>query len=225
MRKGLLVTGIILLLIGLISVAYPMVVGTSSSVEAYPNLSQAIPPLVGSGTFTLHWSGGTADTHVVLFQCVDSSCSTIGPILANQSGASGTLSATLHAGDYYAVFEYGTPFSVPATATDMGITPLVLVGIVLVVVGAILALLAFVGRGRRAENAAPAEPVMPAESSAAAPAPEADAGTVMQAAPPPSATPAPGQRANLKCSHCGAWNEPWLTNCRKCQRTLSSTGQ
>jgi hypothetical protein len=225
MRKGLLVTGIILLLIGLISIAYPMVVGTSSSVEAYPNLSQAVPPLVGSGTFTLHWSGGTADTHVVLFQCVDSSCSTIGPILANQSGASGTLSATLRAGDYYALFEYGTPFSVPATATDMGITPLVLVGIVLVVVGAILALLAFVGRGRRVEQVAPAEPVMPAESPpSAAPAPEEDAGTVQQA-DAPAAPPPAGRRANLKCAHCGAWNEPWLTNCRKCQRTLTSTGQ
>jgi len=225
MRKGLFITGIILLLIGLISIAYPMVVGTSSSIEAYPNLSEAVPPVVGSGTFTLHWSGGTADTHVVLFQCVSSNCSVIGPILANATGASGSFSVTLHSGDSYALFEYGTPFSVAGSATDMGITPLVLVGIVLVVVGAVLAGLAFVGRGRVAE-AGPEEPVMPPESApvAVVETPTPDAGTV-QPPVPSAAAPPPGRRANIKCSHCGAWNEPWLTNCRRCQRTLTSTGQ
>jgi hypothetical protein len=65
--------------------------------------------------------------------------------------------------------------------------------------------------------------VMPAESSAP-PAAEEDAGTIQ---PPvsPAAQPGAGPRPNIQCSHCGAWNEPWITNCRKCQRTLTSTGQ
>jgi len=224
MRKGFLITGIILLVIGLISIAYPIAIGTSGSIPALPDQAAPIPPIVGSGAYTVKWSGGTADTHVVLYQCVTSACASIGPILANASGASGSFTVTLTAGDSYGLFEYGTPISVSATATDMGITLLVLIGIILVVVGLVLALFAFVGRGRRAGRAAVAEePVTPAESPPPT-ADQPDQGTI-QAAIPAAAQPTAGVRANLKCAHCGAWNEPWLTNCRKCQRTLTSTSQ
>jgi ribosomal protein L40E len=220
MRKGLLITGIILLLIGVVSIAYPMVVGESVSIPDLPSEASPIPPLVGSGAYTVTWSGGTGETHVVLYQCVSSACSTIGPILANESGASGSFTVTLAAGTTYALFEYGTPISVSGTAMDRGITPLVLAGIVLIVIGALVAGLAVLPSRRRAERPVPALPVMPPEMP---PSPaEVDQGTI-QAAIPAAAQPTAGKRANLKCAHCGAWNEPWLTNCRKCQRTLTST--
>ncbi len=222
MRKGVLITGIILLVLGLGSIAYPMVIGGPVTIPELPSQIGPIPPIIGSGTYTVTWSGGTSSTYVVLYQCVDSSCSSIGAILANGTGASGSFKATLTAGDSYGLFEDGTPISVSGTATDMGITPLVLIGVILVVVGLILTLFAFMSRGRRAGRGVVAdEPVTPAESPP--PSNEPDQGTI-QAAIPAAAQPTAGVRANLKCSHCGAWNEPWLTNCRKCQRTLTSTG-
>lgn len=40
-----------------------------------------------------------------------------------------------------------------------------------------------------------------------------------------SATPTGGsRRPNIKCPNCGTMNEPWITNCRWCKRTLTSTG-
>ncbi|HTT26355.1 MAG TPA: hypothetical protein VMH90_05280 [Thermoplasmata archaeon] len=79
-------------------------------------------------------------------------------------------------------------------------------------------------------------PVTPTPVAAApAPSPEPES-------PPPEApvsvrSPAPAVssdvsaaqanargRPNLTCAHCGAVNEPWITNCRRCKRPLSKTG-
>ncbi|MCI4351505.1 MAG: hypothetical protein L3K15_08350, partial [Thermoplasmata archaeon] len=32
-------------------------------------------------------------------------------------------------------------------------------------------------------------------------------------------------RATIICGFCGTPNEPWITQCRKCKRPLSSTGK
>jgi hypothetical protein len=227
MRKGLLITGLILILIGLFSVAYPLVIGESVSIPAYPNEASPVPPTIGSGAYTVSWSGGSDNTQVILFQCVTSACQTEGPILADISGASGSFTVTLSAGNTYALYENGTPISVTGTVTDKGITPLVLIGVVLLVVGGIVAALSFVSTARRREPVSADNAVMPPESTPAPTAtrpaaPQPDQGTV-QAAIPAAPQPTAGKRANLKCAHCGTWNEPWLTNCRKCQRTLTST--
>src|SRR5271156_2016905 len=98
MRKGLLITGIILLVIGLASIAYPLTVGAPVTIPAFPSQIGPIPPIVGSGTYTVTWSGGTSSTYVVLYQCLSSACSSVGAILANGTGASGSIKATLTAG-------------------------------------------------------------------------------------------------------------------------------
>ncbi|MCI4349434.1 MAG: hypothetical protein L3J93_04370 [Thermoplasmata archaeon] len=40
----------------------------------------------------------------------------------------------------------------------------------------------------------------------------------------PTAAPAKGVRPPVKCSYCGEMNEPWITNCRRCRRPMTSTG-
>jgi eukaryotic-like serine/threonine-protein kinase len=138
-------------------------------------------------------------------------------------------------------------FSYSAT----GISILVLVGIVLAVIGAVLSVLGFRGQPKMrpaeesVEEAGGAEsepasayavpaPMMPESPPASQSAP---IGSRAEPAPPPRFMPAspstgapaataPGTKArpSLTCSYCGAVNEAWITNCRKCKRPLSSTG-
>jgi hypothetical protein len=42
-------------------------------------------------------------------------------------------------------------------------------------------------------------------------------------APAASAPAASGPRPPIKCPHCGAMNQPWLTNCRACSWPLAQT--
>ncbi len=244
MRKGLFITGVIILLIGLVSIAYPMFIGSSVAIVAWPNAVSPAPPLAGSGTFTVHWTGGTSTTHVVLYECTTSDCVGLGAELANASGASGTLSVSLTAGHAYALTEYGTPISVPATVTIMGITLLILIGIVLLLVGVVVMALSFRRPSVRAERASapsvaeesPAEriyaappPVTPMMEAPVRAAPPRQAEDPSQYAGDPRIAAAPqpvaGQRANLTCASCGTVNEPWITNCRKCKRPLASTSR
>ncbi|MCI4340480.1 MAG: hypothetical protein L3J73_04360 [Thermoplasmata archaeon] len=224
MRKGLFVTGIILLLIGLVSIAYPMFIGSSVSIVAFPDAVAPAPPLLGSGTFTVHWTGATDGTHVVLYECATSDCSVRGATLADVSGASGSLSVTLVSGHSYALYENGTAVSIPATVTIMGITTLILIGIVLLVIGLVVVVLSFRGRGARGASAPPSDgsaaegPVAPERPTDTA---AQSAGGRIEAGPQPVA----GSRANRVCASCGTSNEPWITNCRKCKRPLASTSQ
>lgn len=40
----------------------------------------------------------------------------------------------------------------------------------------------------------------------------------------PQAAQVGGARQPLICPNCGAANDPWLTNCKTCQRPLMTTG-
>ena len=240
MRRGLLVGGILLLLIGVVLVVLPLLNSASVTIPHYNGDIQVTPSILGSGTMSLKWSGGSASTFVAVFACDSSGCSTANAPIANSSGASGTLTASVKGGTTYAITEFGSAPTVDATISFSGLTATQIGGIALLVVGAALA---FVGwrsapRPARDHSTATAEPLIAAVAAGATSPtpnmvatpysmPEVPAGRTeqMEYLPPASTSPVPGStRAARKCAHCGAMNEPWITNCRSCQRPLASTG-
>ena len=221
MRKGLLVAGIIVLVLGVLLAAYGFAVLNTSSVTIPGNgsVEEFSVPSVGSAGVTISWSGAPSGTTVNVVQC-ENACQTLGSETAAGSGSTGSVSFTASSGTTYGIYATGASNGVPSTVKVTGITILDLIGIVLLVLGAVLALL-----GVRMKARAPRPEPMAAPMPAAVDAPADDDVTVV--APPPSqaaVAPVAGQRANLTCSHCGTVNEPWLTNCRKCKRPLTSTG-
>jgi hypothetical protein len=270
MRKGLLIAGIAVLAIGAIILPGVWLSTISESIPPPPSAALLTPNVVGSGTVVLSWSGAASSTQVTVLPCSDSACSSTGSSIATASGASGHVSFSAKAGTTYEVTQSGNPGGLATTVQVQGLTPLFLIGIVLVVLGGILAALGFVlkpkvARAPRPRKAAPVtEPPMgPNEriwGADSAPTPEqpqmvsapvneytappspynlpasamgpaqtqeelavAESRAYATTGDPPADAQAAGGRAYLKCSNCGMMNEPWLTNCRRCKRSLSST--
>ncbi|MCI4369249.1 MAG: hypothetical protein L3K09_06790 [Thermoplasmata archaeon] len=267
MRKGLFIVGIVLAVIGAILAAVAFV-GPGQSVNIPPVSSQSAEVLtvnfIGSGTVSLSWTGGSSGTTVEVYSCSDSSCSSSGAlsgggnVVARGSGASGSISFASSGTSYYAVIESGSAGGVTATAKLSGLTTLSLIGLILLVLGAIVAVLGW-RLAPRVVVAGEEEPETPEGSNvpppgtygSSEPAPsttssgtytpppsvytlppqpeQAEEGSGSGAAVGPArmttAPPtAPGARPPVQCKNCGTWNEAWITNCRWCKRTLSSTG-
>jgi hypothetical protein len=74
-----------------------------------------------------------------------------------------------------------------------------------------------------APSGPPRAPVPAAAPLAAAPAPSRGSSASVSSDVSAAQANARG-RPNLTCAHCGALNEPWITNCRRCKRPLSKTG-
>ena len=226
MNRGLVITGVVLLVLGVATAGYSIAAPHTATIYLYPTDTNPFPQVLTPSTLTLSWSGGSSSTSVELFECPTSACDRIASVLVNQSGASGSFTATLQPGQTYALTAFGST-SVSASFTVSGLTVLVLVGLVLAIVGVVVMVLGWTRKRR-----APAEPVEAWESTAAsgaAPAPPeraAETAAQAEASAASSSTPAPaesGGRANRQCGHCGTMNEPWITNCRKCKRPLAST--
>jgi ribosomal protein L40E len=170
--------------------------------------------------------------------------------IGSATGGSASFSASVNGGTTYVLLETGTAGGVSTTAQVTGITLSTILGIIIAVIGVVLVVLP-VRQPATTEEAAPAEeenlgvtmPDMPAPVVEATPArgptraptpvapevteaPPASMG--MSAAEEQSETSAAQANArgrpNLTCRHCGAINEPWITNCRRCKRPLSNTG-
>jgi uncharacterized membrane protein len=227
MRRALVVIGIVLLLLGVVAAVVPMVVPSSFTIPQYPSALTQSPNLVGSGTLNVRWSGANAQTVVTIYQCGSSGCDTLVSQLGNGTGASGSISVPVSGGGLYAITEDGSSVPVAATASIVGITTLVLIGIVLALIGVVLAVVGWrtTARPRAAPTPYRVDRVKPAPgagTSSSAPSPDPSDSHIMEAAESPAALS--GTRPTLICNHCGAPNEPWLTNCRKCKRPLASTG-
>lgn len=221
MRRGLLIIGILVLVVGLVLVVLPFL---SSTTEAVPPgyVYKFTPTFLGSGTVTVSWSGEPATTQVELYSCADAACGS-GNAIATGQGSSGSISASLQGGQSYGIQTSGSAgASVALTLKAVGLSPLVLVGVVLLVIGAIVAVLAFRRRAPAAPGAAAPAPAETAAEPEAATAAPAETPAASASAPAPAA--APGTRPPLQCSYCGTLNEVWLTNCRKCKRPLKTTG-
>ena len=232
MRRGIVIVGILLLVIGLILVVLPFLQSTSYNIPPYPSSNTLSPQIVGSGSMSVSWSGASSNTHVVVFPCSGGVCSAQSTPIVNQSGASGSFSFNVQGGSSYAVTEFGSAAPVAATITISGFTYGQIAGIALLVVGAALAVVGFRARPRGAPAeepvSAPVESPAPQPSPSATPAsppvPEVIYGSEPSPAPAAS-TSAAGTRPSRTCGSCGTVNEPWITNCRKCKRPLASTSQ
>lgn len=272
MRKGLLIAGIAVLAIGLITIPAVWLQSTAVSIPQYPSAAVLSPNIIGSASATVSWSGASDGTQVKMFVCGDSACNSVGTnAIGSGQGASGQFSVTVSGGTAYELVETGSASGVSASAQIHGFTPLLLIGIIMAVLGAIIAVLGFVlkpkvarapkpRRSAQPEQAPPPEgetiwgaesrptpdqPEMiraPGETYTPPPSPYNLPASAMEPAasqddlayaesrayvttgsPPPDAAAA-GGRAFIKCASCGMMNEPWLTNCRRCRRTLTSTG-
>ncbi len=238
MRRGVFAIGIVLLIIGVVLVALPLLTPTTFNIPASPSALEITPNLVGSGSATISWSGAASTTQITVYSCPGGTCSAAGSTLASVTGASGSVTFSVQAGSTYAVTATGTSAPVAAKMTLSGISPGQLLGVGLLVVGAILALL-----GYRAQPRAPpaeAAPAAPVETPFSTASPEISGPVVVAStaeettypsgplgasggseSPTPAAS---GSRPSRKCGHCGTLNEAWITNCRKCKRPLASTG-
>jgi hypothetical protein len=174
-----------------------------------------------------------------------------GPAVTGQ-GSSGSLSLSVTSGSSYAILAQGTSQPVSATTTLTGLSIIMLLGVILAVLGIVLLVLARgggtkgpapIGAADDAEEESLAEeeddgirweaPVAPAPVVAAPPPMPAPRRAYVAPPPPPREEPeeeeaAPAApfkaRPTIICAKCGTPNEPWITQCRKCKRPLTSTG-
>ena len=147
MRKGLFVAGLVVLILGGILIGVTFVVNSSQNTIPNPSTGQALefsPNFIGSGTVSLSWSQATSQFRFSVYQCQSSACSSprsTSP-LANGAGASGTVSFTASGGQYYIIVPQANTNAVPVTIQlSGGLTPLLLIGIVVLAIGAVIAFL------------------------------------------------------------------------------------
>ncbi|MHB8351252.1 MAG: hypothetical protein ACYDFT_00930 [Thermoplasmata archaeon] len=255
MRRGILIAGIVVLVIGILLLVLSFAVQASpqsTSMPVYPNYLSLTPTTIGSASVTVSWSAASAGTTVYLTFGTPT-CANPSSVVGQCRGASGSFSASLSPGNTYALYACSDAAGGSLSTTTSGFSILGIIGIVVAVVGAIVAVVGVRARPKVAtstsaapeENAAPeASPYFVPRPMTAQEAGSASTGTTpigMQegaqeparfmpaydpgSPKPPSTAPAPGEaRPSRTCVFCGAVNESWITNCRKCKRPLSSTG-
>jgi len=222
MRKGLVVIGVILLIIGLAAAGLTFQQSQSVTIPQSPSAEVATLGSVTAGSMMVSWSGGSSSTVVDVYQ--GSGCGA-GSAIASGNGASGSFTFSVTGGTTYALCTTAGP-TVTGTIQIDGFVPLTFIGVVLAAIGAFMLVVGIMAkpRTRRAPaEVAPANaPAAPSGGAAFSPAAEGDQGYIMQAAP---SVPdiAQGNRPMIKCASCGTLNQPWLHNCRQCQRALTST--
>jgi hypothetical protein len=259
MRTGIFAIGLVVLVLGVILLAVSIVglpQANSIPPQSVGGLSIS-PPFLGSGTVNLAWSGANSQFRVSVYSCGSSQCTSIpsaNNLVANGAGASGTLSFTASGGQYYlAVSNPQTSITVPVTITATGgLTLLSVIGIALLVVGAVVAVLGFRMKAKVKAPAAEEAPQKEMFSLSSTPFTDQETGPAAAAAsntsssmrerseptgpigpvyftggesgPQATAASSGSKRAPIKCPSCGAMNDPWLTTCRTCRRPLARTG-
>jgi predicted RNA-binding Zn-ribbon protein involved in translation (DUF1610 family) len=234
MRKGILILGVILVVVGaLIALAgfYVNQAPQNAQIESTYELVLT-PNSIGSETVSITWSGGAAGTVVYLVQsATQPTCPASGEtIIAQGTGVSGSLSATLSPGTNYGLYACNGPSgaAIAVTWSVVGLSWGILIGIIVAVVGILVAVV-----GMRAKSRAPAV-VAPTEAYVAVsgepvnvdPEPFSPSETtVMTGSSTAPAETAAGYRPPRICPSCGTSNDVWLTNCRKCKRPLGTTNQ
>lgn len=230
MRKGLVIVGAVLLIIGVLAAGLTFQQTSSVTVPAAPDAVSATLNTVIDGTMTVSWSGGTANTTFNVYNCPGGNCQNAGKPFAVGHGATGSLSFSIASGGTYG-FSVANSAAVSANVQTDGFVILTIIGIVLAALGSFLLVIGIVAKPRVRASPAEVAPAAPAD------APPSIAGetagqtwvagpsgpeTIMQARVEPT-QPAQGSQAYIKCASCGTMNEPWLHNCRWCKRALEST--
>ncbi|HKV89675.1 MAG TPA: hypothetical protein VJQ43_00560 [Thermoplasmata archaeon] len=231
MRKGLVIIGVILLIVGV--AAAGLTYQQTQTLSQIPSSGSIFVASIGSvtdGSMTLAWSGGNASSVVSVYQCSSATCANLGPQVARGSGGSGSVTFSIAAGGFYGIDSSGGS-ALSATVTTDGFVPLTFIGVALAAIGAFMLVLGAMARARvrpapaevpEPTGSAASEPGLESGAGASATAAEGDQGYIMQAAKPAADPPqSPGQM--IKCASCGTLNEMWLHNCRWCKRPLTTT--
>lgn len=161
MRRGLVVAGAVVLVAGLLLFAFSMAVTTTVSIPVFPQeqVLQGIHAF-GSATMQVHWNGGVAASVVHVFRCTLANCSTGGDEVGNATGAAGTMAVGVVGGASYALSVTGPPAKVSASINLIGITPIGLVGFVVLLVGVGFLVVAF-RKSRTPSATRPSPPATP----------------------------------------------------------------
>jgi uncharacterized membrane protein len=163
MRRGLVIGGIVLAIVGVLLIVASYAVNGSSTSNNIPSGSvlTVTPSGIGSISMSGSWSGGTANTTVYITTGTPVCPGPTG-VVTSGKGASGSLSASLTPGTTYNIFACSgsSGQAITYSYTSSGITYLVVIGIVLVVIGVILAVLGLRGKPK-APKSMPAEPAAP----------------------------------------------------------------
>lgn len=255
MRRGLFGVGVAVAVIGAILLLAALAgleganVAQGTTIPQWTNYETISINTIGTGSLSVTWSGGSANTQVYLAQCTNGPCSTYSPLVTGH-GSSGSISSSISSGSYR-LWENFTTNGVTGTYTVTGITLLEVIGLLVIAIGAVLIAVGVVLKAKpklvyqepEQEDAFKIGPSIPTAEVTPTQAP----GPARAAAPPveyrperpepprfmkesepytPSAPSpnAPGDRPMRICPNCGTSNEPWITNCRNCKRPLSQTG-
>lgn len=161
MRKGLFVTSVIVLIIGIGLVALSVYAGevpTKNDIPAGQDLA-LLPSGVGPVYLSLSWSNAAAGSTIYVTSDAASCVNPTG-IVASGTGASGSLSATLNSGSTYHLYACSgaSSTSVTLTYTYFGFSILFIIGIVLAVIGIVLMIVSLRKRAKAMPAMPPATP-------------------------------------------------------------------
>ncbi|MCI4324673.1 MAG: hypothetical protein L3K00_02135 [Thermoplasmata archaeon] len=230
MRKGLVIVGAVLLIIGVLAAGLTFQQTNTVAVPVAPSAAGATLNTLIDGTMTVSWSGGNSNETFSVYDCPNADCASSGSAIAVGHGGSGSLSFAVDSGGTYAFSVTNGP-GVTATVQTDGFVILTFVGIILAALGSFLLVVGIVAKPR--VRAAPMEVAPPAAAEAPPSFAGETAGQTWVAGPSGPETimkarvetpqAAQGSQQYIKCASCGTMNEPWLHNCRWCQRALEST--
>ena len=152
MRKGVVVAGIVVVIIGALLLLVALFATSTSESIPNPSTGEAVtfsPNFIGSGTVSLSWSDGGSQFRFSVYQCTSSDCSnpkSTAPI-ANGAGNSGSVSFSATGGQYYIIVVTAAQAggnAIPVTVSlSGGLTPLLLIGIIVLALGALIALFGY----------------------------------------------------------------------------------
>ncbi|MHB1435102.1 MAG: hypothetical protein ACYCPN_04490 [Thermoplasmata archaeon] len=141
MRRGLVIGGVVLLVIGILVAGggYALNAGRSKAAIPAGQVLVISPTGLSGGPFSGSWSGAPGGTTVYI-TTHRGSCLAPSGVVATSSGSNGSVSVTLSIGTTYYVFacDLGTPTTITMTYTYNGLSYFVFSGIVLAVLGGIL---------------------------------------------------------------------------------------
>ena len=145
MRKGLLVGGIVLLILGVAAAGFFTYLGqvpVSTNIKASHAGELSLSALdIGPQSATVTWSNALSSDTIYVTTSNPLTCSNPANQLAKGTGASGSFSLTFTPGTNYYIFDCsqsGTLAPVSISYTTLGINALTIGGIFFVVVGVVL---------------------------------------------------------------------------------------
>lgn len=156
MRWGLAIAASLLVVVGLLLIAYLPLLGQTIDIPVFPSGETYTPNGFGPMAVRVSWSGAAPGTLVALESCTDSTCQHVHNVTRG-TGSSGTLTASVTGGQTYVLTTITTGGAVSAKVTTIGLTYTTIAGIVLLVAGA-ASLVAARSRGRRPPPTPPAPP-------------------------------------------------------------------